>query len=377
MRQLNSSVIFCLVLSGMLYGLGGCSNHSSNPKEEVVVAEFASDSMVLPLLPGQIDIELHVQPTNFQRQNLRLESSDESVLAVNGQRIEPKMLGIAELNVFDQQNRLLATQAITVRKPRIYSIGNSHTWDFSPSWDFRFLAAAQGVEIENDWHIYCGHSMTSIVAFPNNTCVRSTHGNFVNALNNASWDVIMLQPYIGSTATNELAAIISMIDYIRASNSSDARIYVYSTWPTNPHANLPDLNYTERWQSSLELNRTMSTLNRAFSDFLKHGLAEAGYEIEGFIEVGQLLADFHISATREHISTFTSAGELYRDAAHLNNAGRFLAGLSVFSSIFGSEQLSLFELEGYYDSSVNWPQDRQLSQDEREELVEYVTANLR
>lgn len=44
----------------------------------------------------------------------------------------------------------------------LYSIGNSHTWDFRPAADFLEIGKAMEINIKNGWHINCGQNLETI-----------------------------------------------------------------------------------------------------------------------------------------------------------------------------------------------------------------------
>ena len=99
---------------------------------------------------------------------------------------------------------------IVVSQPReflMYSIGNSHTADFRPFSDFRCIAAIEGDSIKNGWHINCGSPLYSTWSNPERTCVEpSSFGKFMPALSSYPWDIITIQPFVGTKGFQEKTA---------------------------------------------------------------------------------------------------------------------------------------------------------------------------
>lgn len=348
---------------------------SQTPAPDVISAAFDRDEMELPVTAQPARLEFRFSPENANLDSLTWESLDPRVATVEAGVITPTGLGETTIRISNSDGIELDSLAITVRRTRIYSIGNSHTWDFAPSSDFRDLAAAQGIEIENDWHIYCGHNIADILANPETICVPSRFGHFMSALNSQQWDIITLQPFTGGTGQSEANAIKQMIELIEASSTKLPQIYIYYTWPWNGERTLSSFDYAQAWQATFNPEGRLNSLNANFIFYLKTELENDGYPISGYIPVGKVLEDFHHAAKAGQITGFSGAGELYRDDLHMNNVGRFVAGTSVFATLFGAERLFPLRHNGYTESYLP-AMDRILTTDQKNQIVGLVTRGI-
>ena len=374
-RFFRTALLLLILLTCHACSEQNASSDTSPPAPDVVTASFDSEALELPLTAQPDRLAISVSPENADPDSLSWESLDPRVATIEAGVITATGLGETTIRIRNRDGIELDSLEVTIRKTRIYSIGNSHTWDFAPSYDFRNLAAAQGVEIENDWHIYCGHNIADILASPENTCVPSRFGNFINALNSQQWDIVTLQPFTGGTGQSEANAIKQMIELIEANSTTLPQIYIYYTWPYNGQSTLTDFDYAQAWQDPFNPGARLNSLNGNFIAYLRTELENDDYPISGYIPVGTILEEFHHAAQAGQITGFSGAGELYRDALHMNNVGRFLAGTTVFASLFGMDTLHPFNHAGY-NPSPRWASDRLLSSEQRNMLLELMRRAL-
>ncbi len=216
----------------------------------------------------------------------------------------------------------------------LYSVGNSHTWDFRPSADFQEIARALDTEIKNGWHINCGQNLEAIWNNPEQTCVEPTeYGVYRDAIEIQRWDAITLQTYKGGTGKGERQAVEEFLGFIAGSINKGCNVFIYCTWPKNTEEPLGDFNYSEAWLSDFRENDTLKVLSEEYFSYLESSIGNYSDRIK-FIPVGRVLYHFDRKAKSGEFPGFTGAGELYRDASHMNNVGRYIAGLTVFSQIF-------------------------------------------
>lgn len=229
----------------------------------------------------------------------------------------------------------------------LYSIGNSHTWDFRPSADFLEIAKSLNVEIKNGWHISCGQNLETIWNKPGQTCVDLTgYGAYQEAIENQKWDAISIQTFVGVTGKAEKIAIENFLDLIASSINKDCNVYIYCSWPNNTEEQLDDFDYAEAWLSNFRKNDTLKILSEKYFRYLEKSIGNNSDRIE-FITVGKVLYHFDQKAKSGEVPGFSGSGELYRDAWHMNNVGRFIAGLTVFSQIFRIDPVGIPDFKSY------------------------------
>jgi hypothetical protein len=83
----------------------------------------------------------------------------------------------------------------------------------------------------------------------------------------------------------------------------------------------------------------------------------------------------HHAAQTGQITGFSGAGELYRDALHMNNVGRFLAGTTVFATLFGSDRLLPLLHNGYTESYIP-AMDRTLTDEQKNQILALVSTTI-
>ncbi len=155
----------------------------------------------------------------------------------------------------------------------LYSIGNSHTWDFRPAADFLEIARSLDIEIKNGWHINCGQNLETIWNNPEQTCVELTeYGVYRNAIENYIWDAISIQTFIGGTGKGEKTAVENFLDFIGNSKNKDCEVFIYCTWPKNTAEQLADFNYAEAWLSDFRKNDTLKVLSEKYFNYLEKSI---------------------------------------------------------------------------------------------------------
>ncbi|MEP8548842.1 hypothetical protein [Enterobacter mori] len=269
-------------------------------------------------------------------------TSNENVVKVSGGVITAQGYGTAAITQ-KKNGKVTNTIDVEVRPFRLYSIGNSHTWDLKPDGDLVTMAKANGIDLDNDWHIYCGHNIDNIIHDPENTCVPPKHNKYKKAINSIAYDAITIEPFFGSTGKAEVDAIESLIDEIRNSKSKNAKIYIYYTWPQNDAKPLDAINYSHVWDAPSAPTAKQKNNNSTFVSYLKNRLDADGYKIAGFIPVGDSLDDLDRSAKNGEINNLTGAGNLYRDYLHMNNVGKLFIAKLYISTIFNINQVRYAE----------------------------------
>jgi hypothetical protein len=246
----------------------------------------------------------------------------------------------------------------------LYSIGNSHTWDFRPAGDFREITEAMDIHLKNGWHINCGKNLQTIWSSPDETCVALTvYGTYQHAIGEHVWDAITLQTFTGGTGKLEKEALEDFLGFISGSINRDAEVFVYCTWPKNTATPLGAFNYTDAWLSDFRENDTLKVLSEAYFGYLEASFENAARHIQ-WIPLGRVLYHFDRQARSGGVPGFSGAGQLYRDAWHLNNVGRYIAGLTVFSQIFRIDPLDIPVIDAYHTAD-QWPCDRDLTEEQK------------
>jgi hypothetical protein len=257
----------------------------------------------------------------------------------------------------------------------LYSIGNSHTWDFRPSADFLEIARAMQMDIKNGWHINCGQNLKTILDKPGQACVDPNEfGLYPDAIENKRWDAITVQTFVGGKASEERAAIDALLDFVSQSINRECDVLIYCTWPRNTAGKLAEFDYAEAWRSDFREDDTLKVLSAQYFDYLERSIEPVAGQVN-FIPLGRVLYHFDRLARSGAFPGYTGAGELYRDAWHLNNAGRYIAGLTVFAQVLRIDPEQIPDFDAYHPSD-QWPGDRDLTPEQKDLIREIISEVL-
>lgn len=265
---------------------------------------------------------------------------------------------------------VLASAAPALGTFKSYHVGNSLTYDARP-WAVAAWAGGGAVE---DHHIRCGMHLEYIWANPAEVCITpGSYGTFNNALPNNAWDAVTLQPHPnpGSTLGGEATAMRNMIDLTR-SNVANARMrsYLYATYPTRPESGH---SFAESWLSpSSGLDSQVTIQSR---DFFEDLLLKVRQDEPGLlmVPVGDVLYALEQEmAAGGRLTGFTSGADFYRDEAHLNNVGRFVAATTFYATLHGDPR-DITAIGGDFTADVAmWDSDRTLTPELRD-VIQDVT----
>lgn len=230
----------------------------------------------------------------------------------------------------------------------VYRIGNSLTWDSQPAAIGK-LASLRGHNHVQAWHINCGKPLQRIWDFPDEVCVKPVEkfGTFHPALTKHAWDAVTFQPHPGSGATlsSDAARILDFIQLAqRNPANAKTRFYIYAAWP-GQRAGV----YREVWtQETADADETRCLQTRAyFAHLLQRVRSKTKADVR-IIPVGEVLYRLDEKLRDGAVPGIQTAADLYRDPVHLTQAGRYVAGATVFSVIHGENPAGMTKPEGTY-----------------------------
>lgn len=223
--------------------------------------------------------------------------------------------------------------ASTVCALDVYHIGNSHTRDAMPHGGLRSLAADAGFTLDNGWHVRWAKSLDYIYKNPEEYTPitipdSNPYGTWPDALSNNKWDAITFQSYLKSTGAEELEAITSMLEHL--DQQQPVRIMLYIDWPPS------DSDYSSQWEAGYGSSDQDMNLSYRYYVWLYSQLRKAGYERASveYIPIGGVLYEIDQRIKAGVLSELASINDCYKDAAHLNNVGRYVAGLTLISVLY-------------------------------------------
>ncbi len=224
---------------------------------------------------------------------------------------------------------------------RTYRIGNSLTWDSQPK-SIEALAAERGLKHIEAYHINCGKSLERIWTHPEEICVKAVEpfGTFGNALPNYDWDAVTFQPHPGrhSTLATDTTRILNFIAKTQENGRNRNTVfYIYAPWPGQRHG-----PYNEVWtRDTPNADDTKTLQTRAYFDHLiRRVRAKTDAQVR-MIPAGHVVFELDRRMRAGKIDGYHQAADLYRDVVHMNHVGRYAAGVTTLTTIFGKNPAGL------------------------------------
>lgn len=215
----------------------------------------------------------------------------------------------------------------------VYHVGNSLTWDGSPSRVEDF-AESRGYSHTHGHHIRCSWSLTRMLSDPTNTCVTPTaFGTFEPALSQSTWDAVTLQPHTnsGTTLKSETDAILSMISTAQSyAGNADTKFYIYAGWTTR---NTLLSGWTT--ESDITDDTPMHRRRDVYEELYRRVTSATDAEVY-MIPVGEIVYEIALAIEEGQFEDIDAFGELYRDDIHMSyGLGRYTAAAATFSTLYG------------------------------------------
>jgi hypothetical protein len=210
---------------------------------------------------------------------------------------------------------------------RLYQIGNSHTFDSLPRNGLPDLFASTGTDLTNGWHIRCARPLSYISSNPDDTCVDPNEfGTWIPALTESRWDAITLQSHTGANGLAEIQAVKTIVSALP--NQFSTRVLLYVNWPS-----IEGSEFKTTWESRYGSESQAVIQNYRYFVWLFKQMQEAdlGNHSVDYVPIGEVLYELDSRFRLGEYPPFTQAGDLYRDNLHLNNVGRYIAGLTLLA----------------------------------------------
>ncbi len=256
-----------------------------------------------------------------------------------------------------------------------YSVGNSLTWDANPP-RVSDLATLSGETLTVGYHIRCGSSLTAIYNDPLTTCITPTlFGRWDQALASYAWDIVTLQthPGVGSTLASDASVALSLMqETLSQGDNNTTQFYIYATYARTDWFND---SYHEYWWQPVANEPTQMTLPRR--DYYQHlidNLRQQQATILSpilLVPAGDVIDVFDQLMVAGQVPGLSSAVDLYRDQAHLNNVGRFLLSHTWYATIFGTSPIGL-DSASLFPASASWPTDQTITPELADQLQRVV-----
>jgi hypothetical protein len=232
-----------------------------------------------------------------------------------------------------------------------YAIGNSLTQDLflnTPGKGFDKITQGLANPTTTGLHLNSSQALERIWRFPDETTdFTASFGKYRDALA-GSVDNVFLQPHYGSLISQEIQAVKNFIDYTKLNPAnSDTRFFLYAPWGAQIHPGSTTPFY-DLWHSDIAtLSEFYFPSSKTF-DLMMSDLSQSGYEVSlvpvghSFISIiDAIRSGTTIEMIRKEGANFTTysltEAALWRDAIHASSTGAFVAGLTAYSALYGTE----------------------------------------
>lgn len=196
---------------------------------------------------------------------------------------------------------IVATAAEEAKPKSYFLIGNSLTWDTSPSL----------LDGDVQWHVDCGVNLQHIYAHPEKPCVK-TSTLWPKALAEKQYDVISVQPHYGSTVAQDVETISAWMKL-----QPKAVFVIHSGWAFHAKREAE----FDAYAAPVQMEHSPAYFRALIAELKK---AHPGREIRQtfaqtlLAKIGDDVAD--------SVAPIKDVKELYRDDIHLTHGtGKYLA----------------------------------------------------
>jgi hypothetical protein len=218
----------------------------------------------------------------------------------------------------------------------LYSIGNSLTFD-SHTDAIAKMAAQRGHSLEYGYHVRNASALDYISSNPSDVSV-GRGGTFDQALPGSRWDYLTLEPYGSATSTlsSDVAAIKKIAALANAGSSNSTSVYIYAAWPAQFQT---QGNFSNYWEQPLAGGPNQPTvLADAYFDELYQRLNEGpDATAVHVIPIGDVFDRLDHDIRAGLFPGISSVDAFYRDTIHMGDAGQFIAGTTLYATIFGED----------------------------------------
>jgi hypothetical protein len=225
---------------------------------------------------------------------------------------------------------------------RVYFVGNSVT-DAMNYNGVDALATAAGYT--HDWgrHMIPGAPLEWLWGHPADGFMEQPYGYPSNALPNYTWDAISLQPFdrhIEGTG-NDREMFTNYMNLAKG-KSPQVQFYIYERWPRTPgdvaptDASLTSTTWANLWSQTFTGGWDNTNETRDFNQDLLAAVRPDHTDMKAvlIVPIGDVMYEFNRRAGLGQISGYSDAWALYSDGIHLNNVGSYLAGLTMYFTLY-------------------------------------------
>jgi len=252
---------------------------------------------------------------------------------------------------------LVLSQTLPGGAETVYMIGNSFTHNSMP-YSLPALAREKSDTLTVGAHINSGSPLHNILGRPDDGReISPDFGKFRDALTKHRWDAVTLQPFYKrpfegfpqSTMQTDIDSILSFIELTRRNPANkNTKYYIYESWPFlwtgKPFRNAWDATTVDDPSTATSHTRDyyehLLKRLRAKSDaeFYIIPIPEVMYELDGKMQAGR-------------VPGLGGIGDLMKDKLHLDpGLGQYIAGVTVYATLFGKNPEGLVKPDGHYDS---------------------------
>jgi hypothetical protein len=216
-----------------------------------------------------------------------------------------------------------------------YMIGNSLTWDMYVV-GLQQIAGRFGVSLTPGYHIRSSMSLVYMLNNPSDVTLNSP-AIWPTALPSQPWNFVTFEPYPEgpSTLQTDITAAQTFIGLTPKTSNPAPAFYIYEAWPDqNSFAG----DFAAYWNQTIPDSLSQNTrLARQYFDVLFERLTTqyGDTAVIRVIPVGDVFARINQLIVSGQFQGASNITDFYRDPIHMGSAGRFVAAITVFATLYG------------------------------------------
>jgi hypothetical protein len=263
-----------------------------------------------------------------------------------------RLLAVALCLMLSSLARAQMVNTPTTANPfRVYFMGNSMTDQVSYA-GLDEMATGRGQDHAWGRQIILGSPISWIWEHPNDGYTENPYLRYQNALTNYQWDALTLSPtdrHLYDSNGGDVPMTLNFLDYARTT-SPDIQLYIYQRTPRraepSPGVYTP-IDYPAQWLrnyvpsggGSLATTYTRDYYAKLMAEL--HALQPAESKPIQMIPLGDVVYELDFRIKHGQIPGMTDINEIYMDASHYTNIGRYLTGLTFFATLYDQSPLGL------------------------------------
>jgi len=247
-------------------------------------------------------------------------------------------------------------QATPCHAKTAFMIGNSFSHN-SGLYSLSALAQQDSNKLTIGAHINSGSPLHNIWGRPDDGReISPDFGKFRDALPKHKWDVVTLQPFYKrpyegfpqSSMQTDIDSILLVIELTRKNPANNnTKFYIYTSWPFL----WTGKPFQEAWDKTTVNDPSTPTAHSR--DYYEHLVKRLRSRTDAeifIIPIPEVMYELDKKMQAGKVPGISGIGDIMGDKLHLDaGLGHYLAGVTVYATLFGKNPAGLVKPDGHYD----------------------------